>query len=516
MRRTLIAVTLAVLLGPARAEDLRLRTFDVSVTEGGETVAGTAKATLLSSDSTTGTAVYSLERDVSGPSSVYRHGSATVDARAKEIHVVFTKDSSTAAGIVRALDDTHDTATESDGTVRITLTLVEPPDPTVHLFAAKWAPDGHPCSEEWRELTKTVKGVDISKYQGRVDWPTLKKSGVGFAITRVSDGLTVDRTFDANWASMREGGIVRGVYQFFRASKDPIAQADLLVEKAGKTLPGDLPPFLDVEKQEKDSETGGVPVATFDANMKKWIARIRERTGRDPVVYTGSYFWNDLGHPDVGNLDLWLAEYVQDPGVSQPRLPEGWTKWTFWQYSSSAHFPGIASRVDGSLFNGTLSDLLAYAWSSGTEPSSVEPGAAASSSVKIGRKLRVGHTGVDVTAVQLALGLDPARADGVFGPETREAVKDFQRNHDLVPDGVIGLDTLRALGLGITIDRELGEGMDSAEVRALQLALGFTRDQADGIFGPDTRKAVEAYQEKHGLSVDGIAGAETLKALGLR
>ena len=87
----------------------------------------------------------------------------------------------------------------------------------------------------------------MSTYQGTIDWGKVKASGRAFAITRVGDGLGGDNTFDTNWAGIKAAGMMRGAYQFFRASDDPMQQADILLAKIGTPADGDLPPTLDLE-----------------------------------------------------------------------------------------------------------------------------------------------------------------------------------------------------------------------------------------------------------------------------
>ena len=94
----------------------------------------------------------------------------------------------------------------------------------------------------------TVKGMDVSYYQGTIDWAKVKADGVQYAIIRVSDGLnTPDTKFDSYWAGSRAAGVLHGAYQFFEPSQDPIAQADMLLAKIGTLKPDDLPPTIDVE-----------------------------------------------------------------------------------------------------------------------------------------------------------------------------------------------------------------------------------------------------------------------------
>jgi peptidoglycan hydrolase-like protein with peptidoglycan-binding domain len=131
--------------------------------------------------------------------------------------------------------------------------------------------------------------------------------------------------------------------------------------------------------------------------------------------------------------------------------------------------------------------------------------------------LQLGDRGQRVERVQGALGM---ATDGIFGPKTRKAVRAFQRSNGLEVDGIVGPQTMRALGLagsgesdrsqGVPGDGLLEIGDRGAEVEAVQRALGIP---ADGIFGPQTRKAVRAFQRDNGLEVDGIVGPQTSAAL---
>jgi len=126
---------------------------------------------------------------------------------------------------------------------------------------------------------------------------------------------------------------------------------------------------------------------------------------------------------------------------------------------------------------------------------------------------KVGDSGPEVYAIQHLL---KARgyvldADGQFGPITRAKVIEFQTDKGLTADGIVGPQTWHALII------QASQGKTGQEVRAVQRLLkdkfGFNTLAVDGIFGPDTDAAVKSFQTSHGLTVDGIVGQQTWKAL---
>jgi MYXO-CTERM domain-containing protein len=199
----------------------------------------------------------------------------------------------------------------------------------------------------------TLPGIDVSEYQGDIDWNAVKASGIVFAIARVDDGFYMDTKFDQNWPAMKAAGIIRGAYQFFEPGDDPSALADIMIQKMGPLGPGDLPPTLDVEV------TGGQPPDVINAHIHTWMDKVQAATGRVPIIYTGHYFWNDnVGTADFAGNPLWIAAYVQP---NCPNTPVGWGNWTMWQYNDNGSIPGIAGNVDVDMFNGTIDQLNALA-----------------------------------------------------------------------------------------------------------------------------------------------------------
>jgi lysozyme len=193
-----------------------------------------------------------------------------------------------------------------------------------------------------------LEGIDVSYYQDQPNWDAVAADGIAFAITRVNHGDFLDPEFNTNWAAIRDVGMIRGAYQYFDPGGDPEEQAMTFIDQVGELGPGDLPGVIDVE-----STDGLSPQAIAD-NVATWLELVEAGTGRKPIIYTGSYFWNDNVMSDAFvEHPLWIAHYTN----TCPNLPTVWNGWTFWQYSSTGSVSGIAGNVDTNVFNGNIEEL---------------------------------------------------------------------------------------------------------------------------------------------------------------
>ena len=199
----------------------------------------------------------------------------------------------------------------------------------------------------------TLRGVDVSTYNGVIDWSTAKAAGIAFAIARISDGVEfLDATFDGNWSAMKAASVVRGAYQYFEPDQDVDAQADLMIAKMATLAPGDLAPTIDVEV------TGALTAEQLAARVQRWIERVADATDRVPMVYTSLRFWSGyVDNAGDGSNPLWVANY----GVSCPLVPLPWTRWAIWQTSGSGTVAGIPGDADLDVFNGDLAELQRFA-----------------------------------------------------------------------------------------------------------------------------------------------------------
>jgi GH25 family lysozyme M1 (1,4-beta-N-acetylmuramidase) len=201
------------------------------------------------------------------------------------------------------------------------------------------------------------KGMDVSSWQGNVNWSAAWSNGARFAYVKATEGTSYRNPYFAQQYDGSYGvGMIRGAYHFaLPNASGGAAQADHFVDHGGGwTADGrTLPPALDVEY---NPYGGGTCYGLSPAAMVSWIAafsgQVRARTGRYPTIYTTTDWWRTC----TGNSGafastnpLWIARYASTVGA----LPAGWTVHTFWQYS--------ASPLDQNTFNGGYDRLQALA-----------------------------------------------------------------------------------------------------------------------------------------------------------
>jgi GH25 family lysozyme M1 (1,4-beta-N-acetylmuramidase) len=205
------------------------------------------------------------------------------------------------------------------------------------------------------------KGVDVSDYQGTINWTSVKNSGVSFAFIKATEGTTFTATtFAANWANAKAAGVVRGSYHFARPSTSPsvsgsaIAQANFFVNTV-KPIKGDLQLVCDFEV------TGSLNSTDLGNWLTAFCTQIKTLTHEPAIVYTYPSFWSNMpSNWPIQNCALWIANY----GVSSPSIPAPWssTGYAFWQYSSTGAVPGISGAVDLDTFNGNTTQLLKFTY----------------------------------------------------------------------------------------------------------------------------------------------------------
>ena len=195
-----------------------------------------------------------------------------------------------------------------------------------------------------------IHGIDVSKYQGAVDWNRVADSGVKFVWIKATEGGDhVDAEFQANWDGAKAVGIPRGAYHFAYWCRSAEEQAAWFTANVPND-PDALPPVLDVES---DSESRTChkyldPQQTV-ADMKMMLEELERHYGKRPIIYTSVDFYEAiLSDGAFSDYPMWVRSTKYHPAVKYGSRP-----WVFWQYQADGHIPGIAGEVDRNAFYGS-------------------------------------------------------------------------------------------------------------------------------------------------------------------
>ena len=197
-----------------------------------------------------------------------------------------------------------------------------------------------------------VWGVDVSSYQGEVDWGLLRRQGVDFAFIKATEGSGLtDSRFSANWAGAREAGVLAGAYHFFSYDSPGAGQAARFCSVV-PVQAGSLPPVVDIEfygpylEQPKDPEEVW-PI------LDELLAALEAHYGCKPILYVTERSYRLYVEDRYPDCPLW---------VSMPVAAPVWRNWTFWQYSHTgelAGYTGAQRYIDMNVFRGTREELEA-------------------------------------------------------------------------------------------------------------------------------------------------------------
>ncbi len=201
-----------------------------------------------------------------------------------------------------------------------------------------------------------VKGIDVSRFQGPIDWPAVAASGVGFAFVKATEGGDrVDPFYRDNIKSARRAGVPAGPYHFFYHCRPADEQARWFIKHAPR-LPGALPPVLDIEwTPTSPTCTVRRDAATIRDEMATFLRIVGAHYGQRPVIYATLDFFHDNDLARLGPQDFWLRSVAAHPGQTYPGQP-----WTFWQHTSTGLVPGITGVADINAFAGSAEAWQAW------------------------------------------------------------------------------------------------------------------------------------------------------------
>lgn len=196
-----------------------------------------------------------------------------------------------------------------------------------------------------------IHGIDISHYQGKIDWEQLKNAmikgcPVRFVIIKSTEGSSrLDENFRENFNQARDFGFIRGVYHFWSNKSTAREQAYYFLDQVHLT-DGDLPPVLDIEHKPADKS-----VEDFQRDVLTWLHIVEDKYHVKPIIYTYYKFKEQyLSEPVFEDYPYWIAHYYVDKVQYKG-------KWKFWQHTDVGKLPGIKGYVDFNIYNGSYYEL---------------------------------------------------------------------------------------------------------------------------------------------------------------
>lgn len=201
-----------------------------------------------------------------------------------------------------------------------------------------------------------VHGVDISVWQGQVDWATAHANGVNFVYLKATEGGDhLDPAFLSNWKSAAAAGVPRGAYHFFYHCRPAVEQARWFIANVPRTK-GALPPVLDVEWTPRSPTCPGKrPAQTVRSEAQIFLNAVHTAYGKRPILYTTLDFYKENELWRMSGVDFWLRSVAAQPSDSFPGQ-----HWLFWQYSGTGGVPGISGPADLDAFAGSSQDFQTW------------------------------------------------------------------------------------------------------------------------------------------------------------
>ncbi len=189
-----------------------------------------------------------------------------------------------------------------------------------------------------------VRGIDISHYQGIIDWQTVRQAHLAFAYIKATEGADRhDPRFAANWTAARAAGLIPGAYHYFTVTSPGSAQA----ANVASTVPLEdraLPPAVDFECLDRSSDPPPIDVVVQE--LTACLDGIQAHFGTSPVIYTT---WNSYRRYIAGaqlSNPIWIRDLFFQPELPQER------PWLFWQYANNGRIPGVTGNIDLDVFVG--------------------------------------------------------------------------------------------------------------------------------------------------------------------
>jgi lysozyme len=192
-------------------------------------------------------------------------------------------------------------------------------------------------------------GLDVSEYQGEIDWTLVKNVEnnypLEFVLIRATAGNNrEDVQFRNNWLGAKNRKMIRGAYHYYRPNENSLEQARIFIQTV-QLQKGDLPPVLDIEKLPKEQS-----IDSLKKGLKRWLKAVEAHYKVKPIIYTGEKYYDDFLKEEFSDYLFWIANY----NFYREKIGEDWL---FWQFTEKASVSGIKGNVDVNIYNGDVEQL---------------------------------------------------------------------------------------------------------------------------------------------------------------
>ncbi|TKW67582.1 MAG: glycoside hydrolase [Paracoccus denitrificans] len=199
-----------------------------------------------------------------------------------------------------------------------------------------------------------VHGIDISRWQGTIDWNRARTSGISFAFLKATEGADhSDPEFQRYWREAGAARLPRGAYHYYYFCRTGAEQAAWFIRNVPRER-GSLPPVLDIEWTHSRTCPRRPGSAEILREASIFLSILERHYGQRPIVYTTVDFYRDTGIGRL-NAEFWLRSVAGHPRGVYPGQ-----RWTFWQYTGTGSVPGIRGNVDINAFAGSANDWRAW------------------------------------------------------------------------------------------------------------------------------------------------------------
>jgi lysozyme len=201
-----------------------------------------------------------------------------------------------------------------------------------------------------------VRGVDVSSYQGKIDWNVLSNQGIRFAFIKATEGSSsIDKDFTFNYEQAMKTNLAIGAYHFFSYDSSGSAQADNYIATVPK-CENMLPPVVDIEFY-GDKEKYPPSKTDVTNNLTSMLKKLENYYGIKPIIYATKKSYKLYISGGYSDFDIWIRDVFFKPSLSDGR------KWTFWQFTDKGKlegYSGIEKYIDINVFYGSQQEFKNY------------------------------------------------------------------------------------------------------------------------------------------------------------